>query len=178
MHESHLNSGTSIQSFICHYTGIYGQKFYINLGFPKLYHINFLFCDTQCTCQSYLVWYNENFCPSAILAWQWHTVTNSTFLSTTCNAMYISATRLVNLVLPEAFIQLFHMKVHTPYMQFRCDIFQIGFCNFSGVLPHSQTTCSKVTSSKVCNLKDCKPDVQSQQSMWFNVLIGNNRKFE
>ena len=36
-------------------------------------------------------------------------------------------------------------------------------------------TQSKVTT---CNLKDCEPDVQSQQSMWVNVVIGNNRKFE
>ena len=89
--------------------------------------------------------------------------------------MYISATRLVNLGLRKAFFQLLRMQMHTPYVRARYDIlFQIRFCKFS-VLPHSQTTCSKV---KACNLKDCKPDVESQQSMWFNVVIGNNRKFE
>ena len=68
------------------------------------------------------------------------------------------------------------MQVHIPYIPAWCNIlFQIRFSDFSGVLPHSQTTCSKVTA---CNLKDCKPDVQSQQSMWFNVITGNNRKFE
>ena len=49
--------------------------------------------------------------------------------------MYISATRSVNLGLPKAFIQLFHMQAHIPYIQARCDILvQIRFCNFSGVL--------------------------------------------
>ena len=82
---------------------------------------------------------------------------------TTCNVMYISATGLVNLGLPKAFIDLFRMQVHIPYVQARRDVlFQIRFCDFSGVLPHSQTTCSKVAA---CNLKDCKSDVQSQQSM-------------
>ena len=82
----------------------------------------------------------------------------------------------MNLGLPKSFIQLFHMQVHIPYIQARCDIpFQIRFCDFSGVLSHSQTTCSKVTA---CNLKDCNSDVQSQQSLWFNVIIGNNREFE
>ena len=77
--------------------------------------------------------------------------------------MHISATRLVNLGLPKAFIQLFHMQVHIPYIHTRCDVlFQIRFCNFSGIPSHSQTSCFKVT---VCNLKDRKPDVQSQQSM-------------
>ena len=76
--------------------------------------------------------------------------------------MYISATRLVNLVLPKAFIQLFRKQVHVPYMQASCAVlFQIRFGNFSGVLPHKQTTCSKATAF---NLKDCKPDVQSHQS--------------
>ena len=66
--------------------------------------------------------------------------------------MYISATRLVNLGLPKAFIQLFHMQVHIPYIQARRDVlFQIRFCDFSGVLPHRQTTGSKFTA---CNLKD------------------------
>ena len=77
--------------------------------------------------------------------------------------MYIRATRLVNLGPLKVFIQLLRMQVHNPYEQARCDIlFQIRFCDFSGILPHSQTTCSKVTA---CNLKDCKPDVQSQKSM-------------
>ena len=77
--------------------------------------------------------------------------------------MYISSTRFVNLGLPKAFIQLFRMQVNIPYMQARRDaLFQIGFCNFSGVLLRNQATCSKVT---VCNLKDRNPDVQSQQSM-------------
>ena len=81
----------------------------------------------------------------------------------------------MNLGLPKAFIQLFHMQVHIPYIQARCDIpFQIRFCDFSGVLSHSQTTCSKVAA---CNLKDCNPHVQSQQFLWFNVIIGNNREF-
>ena len=78
---------------------------------------------------------------------------------------HIGATRLVNLGLPKAFIQLFRMQVHVPYIQVRCDVlFQIRFCDFSGVLLYSQaqTTCFKVTA---CNLKDCNPDVQSQQSM-------------
>ena len=89
--------------------------------------------------------------------------------------MYISSTRFVNLGLPKAFIQLFRMQVNIPYMQARRDtLFQIGFCNFSGVLLHNQATCSKVT---VCNLKDRNPDVQSQQSMRFNVITENNRKF-
>ena len=49
--------------------------------------------------------------------------------------MYFCATRLMNLVLPKAFIQLFHMQVHTPYMQARCDIlFQIRLCKFSCTL--------------------------------------------
>ena len=88
----------------------------------------------------------------------------------------ISVTRLVNLGLPKAFIQFFRMQVHIPYIQARHDVlFQIRFCDFSGLLPHSQTTCSKVTG---CNFKDCKPDVQSQQPMGFNVIIGNNRKSE
>ena len=90
--------------------------------------------------------------------------------------MYIIFTTLVNLGLPKAFIQLFRMQVHVPYIQARCDVlFQIRFCDFIGILPHSQTTYSKVA---VCNLKDWKPDVQSQQSMWFNVVIGKNRKIE
>ena len=90
--------------------------------------------------------------------------------------MYISATTLVNLGLPKAFIELFRMQVHIPYIQARRDVlFQNRFCDFSGILPHSQAICSKVT---VCNLKDRKRDVQSQQSMWFNVVIGNNGKFE
>ena len=77
--------------------------------------------------------------------------------------MFIGVTRLVNLGLLKAFIQLFRMQVHIPYIKARPDVlFQIRFCDFSDVLPHSQTTCSKVT---VCNLKDWKPDVQSQQSM-------------
>ena len=39
---------------------------------------------------------------------------------------------LVNLALPKVFIQLFHMQVHTPYVQARYDIlFQIRFCDFS-----------------------------------------------
>ena len=54
------------------------------------------------------------------------------------------------------------MHVHIPYIQARRDVhFQIGFCDFSGALLHSQTTCSKVTT---CNLKDREPDVQNQQS--------------
>ena len=76
--------------------------------------------------------------------------------------MYISVARLVNLVLPKAFIQLFHMQVYTTYIQARCGVFQIRFCDFTGVLPQSQTTFFKVTA---CILKDRKPDVQSQQSM-------------
>ena len=68
----------------------------------------------------------------------------------------------MNLGLPKAFIQLFHMEVHIPYIHTRRDaLFQIRFCNFSGIPSHSQT-CFKVT---VCNLKDRKPDVQSQQSV-------------
>ena len=87
--------------------------------------------------------------------------------------MCISDTRLG---LPKAFIQLLCMQVHILYIPAWCNIlFQIRFSGFSGVLPHGQTTCSKVTA---CNLKDCKPDVQSHQSMWFNVITGNNRKFE
>ena len=77
--------------------------------------------------------------------------------------MYISATRLVNLGLPKTFIQLFCMQVHIHYLQAMHDVlFQIRFCDFSDVLPHSQTTCSKVTA---CNPKDRKADVQSQRSM-------------
>ena len=69
----------------------------------------------------------------------------------------------MNLGLPKAFIQLLRMQVHIPYIQARRDVlFQIRFCDSIGVLPHSQITCSKVT---VCNLKDRKPDVQSQQSI-------------
>ena len=72
--------------------------------------------------------------------------------------MYLCDAKSVNLVLLKAFIQLFRMQVHTPYIQARCDIlFQIRFCNFSGVLPHCQTIGSKVTA---CNLKDHKPNVQ------------------
>ena len=77
--------------------------------------------------------------------------------------IYLCATRSAILTLPKAFIHLFHMQVHIPYIQARCDVpFQIRFFNFSGVLPHCQTTCSKVTA---CNLKDCKPNVQSRQSV-------------
>ena len=79
----------------------------------------------------------------------------------------------MNLGLPKAFIQLF--RVQNVYSLFTSQAFQIRFCDFSGVLPHSQTTCSKFTA---CNPKDRNPDVQRQQSMWFNVIIGNNRKFE
>ena len=100
----------------------------------NLFQVNFFIPDSQSTCQSYLVSYNENFRSTA-----------TTFLGTTFNVMYISAKRLVNLVLHTAFIQLFRMQVHTPYIQARCDtLFQIRFCNFSSVLPHSQTTCSLV----------------------------------
>ena len=68
------------------------------------------------------------------------------------------------------------MQVDIPYIQARRDVlFQIRFSDFSGILPLSETTCSKVTA---CNLKDGNPDVQSQQSKWFNVIIGSNRKFE
>ena len=50
--------------------------------------------------------------------------------------MYIRATRLVNLGLPKAFIQLFCMQVHVPYVQARRDVFfQIKLYDFSGVLP-------------------------------------------
>ena len=74
--------------------------------------------------------------------------------------MYISVARLVNLGLPKAFIQLLRMQVHILYMQARRDaLFQIRFCDFRGVLHHSQRTCSKVT---VSNLKDRKPDLESQ----------------
>ena len=77
--------------------------------------------------------------------------------------MYISATRLVNLGLPKASVQLYRMQVHIPYIQARCDVlFQIRLCDFSGVLPHIQATCSKV---RACNLKDRKPGVPSHQSM-------------
>ena len=77
--------------------------------------------------------------------------------------MFISATRLVNLGLPKTFIQFFCMQVHSPYLQAMRDaLFQIRFCDFSGVLPYSQTTCSKVTA---CSPKNRKPDVRSQQSM-------------
>ena len=111
----------------------------------NLFQVNFFIPDSQSTCQSYLVSYNENFRSTAILARQWRKLTHSTFLGTTFNVMYISAKRLVNLVLHTAFIQLFRMQVHTPYIQASCDIlFQIRFCNFSSVLPHSQTTCSLV----------------------------------
>ena len=69
----------------------------------------------------------------------------------------------MNLGLPKTLIQLFCMQVHIPYLQAMRDVlFQIRFCDFSDVLPHSQTTCSKGTT---CNPKDRKPDVQSQQSM-------------
>ena len=73
--------------------------------------------------------------------------------------------------------QSFHSIVPyaNVYSLFTSQAFQIRFCDFSGVLPHSQTTCSKVTA---CNPKDRNPDVQRQQSMWFNVIIGNKRKFE
>ena len=83
----------------------------------------------------YLVSYNENFHPTSTLAPQWrifffaknYVVT----LSTTCNVMYISATRLVNLGLSNVFIQLLCMQVHTPYVQARCDIlFQIRYLQF------------------------------------------------
>ena len=77
--------------------------------------------------------------------------------------MYISATRLVDLGPPQAFIQLFRMQAHIPSIQARRDVlFQIRICDFSDVPPHSQATCSKVTA---CYLKDRKPDVQSQHSM-------------
>ena len=36
--------------------------------------------------------------------------------------MYVSTTRVVNLGLPKAFIQLFHMQVYTPYIQARHDV--------------------------------------------------------
>ena len=69
----------------------------------------------------------------------------------------------MNLGFPKAFIQLFRMQADIPYVQARRDVlFQIRFSDFSGILPHSQTTCSKVTA---CYLKDRNPDVQSQQSM-------------
>ena len=68
----------------------------------------------------------------------------------------------MNLGFPKAFIQLFLMQVDIPYIQARRDVlFQIRFSDFSGILPLSETTCSKVTA---CNLKDGNPDVQSQQS--------------
>ena len=77
--------------------------------------------------------------------------------------MYISVTRLANVGLPKAFIQLFRMQVHISYVQARHEIlFEIRFCDFRGVLPQIQTTCFKVTK---CNLKKWKPDMQSQQSM-------------
>ena len=65
VYESHTNVGISIQSFTCHHTVIQGQKFYIN---PKIYHLSFLSCDVQCTCQSYQVWCNVNFGPTDILS--------------------------------------------------------------------------------------------------------------
>ena len=55
-----------------------------------------------------------------------------------------SVTRLVNLGFPKAFIQLFYMQVHIPYIQF--------------LITHSQTICSKV---RECNLKDHNPDAQN-----------------
>ena len=55
------------------------------------------------------------------------------------------------------------MQVHIPYVEARGDVlFQIRFCDISGLLFRNQLTCSKVTAF---NLKDCNPDVQSQQSM-------------
>ena len=42
---------------------------------------------------------------------------------------------------------------------------KLGICNFSGVLPHEQTTCSKVTT---CNLKDCK-----HEPAVYVILCGN-----
>ena len=51
------------------------------------------------------------------------------------------------------------MQVHILYIQTRHEeLFQIKFGDFSGVLPHSHTTCFKVAA---CNLKDRNPDVQS-----------------
>ena len=77
--------------------------------------------------------------------------------------MYRSATRLVNLGLPKASVQLYRMQVHTPYIQARCGVlFQIRLCYFSGVLPHIKTTRSKV---RAYNLKDRKPGMPSHQSM-------------
>ena len=69
-----------------------------------------------------------------------------------------------------------NFQMQVALVQARCDtLLQIRFFDFSGILPYSQTTYSTV---KACNLKDCKPDVQSQQSLWFNVVIGKNKKFK
>ena len=74
--------------------------------------------------------------------------------------MYISATQLVNLGLPKTFIQLFHMQVHITYIQAWYDVlFQIRFCNFSAN-PQSNNL---FQSYSMYNLKDRKPDEQSQQ---------------
>ena len=35
---------------------------------PKLYHVSFSSRGAQCTCQSYLIWHNANFRPTAIQA--------------------------------------------------------------------------------------------------------------
>ena len=78
---------------------------------PKLYHLSFLYHDAQCTCLPYLVWCNANFHPTAFLAPRWHICTfakNHIAPVWIPHAvlMYIIATRLVNLGLPKAFVQL------------------------------------------------------------------------
>ena len=52
---------------------------------------------------------------------------------------------------------------------------KLHFVILMAFYPATKTTCSKVTA---CNLKGCKPNVQSQQCIGFNVMIGNNRKLE
>ena len=61
-------------------------------------------------------------------------------LSTTYNTMYLSETRLVNLVLTKAVFQLLCLEMHTPNVWFSGDIFfQKTFSNWCDTLPHSET---------------------------------------
>ena len=87
--------------------------------------------------------------------------------------MYLSETRLTNLVLTKAVFQLLRLEKHTPRMQPRGVMFsEITFTNLSGTLLHNETIKGHVISYLV------SPVYLACSQYDFKVVIGENRKFE
>ena len=59
--------------------------------------------------------------------------------------MYITTTRVVNLGLPKAFIQLFHMQAHIPYIQARRDVL-LFYPTLKQLVPKLQHVISKTVT--------------------------------